>query len=239
MLRFFRNIRRRLRSSGKVKNYLLYAIGEILLVVIGILIALQINNWNGNRQLKTKIDSTLLDIREDLVQDTAALKQCLVIRKQDLEAQKKVIKVLREKQPLTDQVYHDLSRVMLKRTIYLVRDGFDLLKEIGLSNLDDKTLRNSLVKYYGRNQVDIGTEIADDDFEFREAWLPYVREKFKEWDFDKVAIPIDDAEILNDPSLLTSLKMNLNNLNGTIEALETATSSAEKLIQLIDNKSIQ
>ena len=46
MLRFFRQIRQRLLTENRVSKYLLYAIGEILLVVIGILIALQVNNWN-------------------------------------------------------------------------------------------------------------------------------------------------------------------------------------------------
>ena len=56
MIKFFRKIRQKLLSgnppagwAGKFKNYLLYAIGEIVLVVIGILIALQVNTWNQNR----------------------------------------------------------------------------------------------------------------------------------------------------------------------------------------------
>ena len=46
MIKFFRKIRQRLLTENKFSKYLLYAFGEILLVVIGILIALQINNWN-------------------------------------------------------------------------------------------------------------------------------------------------------------------------------------------------
>jgi len=52
MLKFFRNIRQTLINEGKTSRYLKYAIGEILLVVIGILMALQINNWNEQRKLK-------------------------------------------------------------------------------------------------------------------------------------------------------------------------------------------
>lgn len=50
MIKFFRKIRQKLLSEGKTGKYLKYAIGEIVLVVIGILIALQINNWNENRK---------------------------------------------------------------------------------------------------------------------------------------------------------------------------------------------
>ena len=46
MIKFFRKIRQNLLSQGKTGKYFKYAIGEIILVVIGILIALQINNWN-------------------------------------------------------------------------------------------------------------------------------------------------------------------------------------------------
>jgi len=46
MLKFFKRIRKREIHQGRLRNYLLYAAGEIILVVIGILLALQINNWN-------------------------------------------------------------------------------------------------------------------------------------------------------------------------------------------------
>jgi len=52
MIPFFRKIRKKLADDNKPLKYLRYAIGEIVLVVIGILIALQINNWNENRKLK-------------------------------------------------------------------------------------------------------------------------------------------------------------------------------------------
>lgn len=54
MLRFFRQIRQKLIEQDKVRKYLWYALGEIFLVVIGILIALQINNWNQQNQTTTK-----------------------------------------------------------------------------------------------------------------------------------------------------------------------------------------
>jgi len=57
MIKFFRNIRQKLLEQGKTTNYLKYAIGEIVLVVIGILIALQINNWNNNRIDKNRVDA--------------------------------------------------------------------------------------------------------------------------------------------------------------------------------------
>lgn len=70
MIKFFRNIRKTLLTEGKTANYFKYAIGEIFLVVIGILIALQINNWNQNRINKNYELKMLRELVEDLKLDT-------------------------------------------------------------------------------------------------------------------------------------------------------------------------
>lgn len=63
----FKNIRRKLASENKTAAYLRYAMGEILLVVIGILIALQVNNWKEDIQNHKLEKTTLENIRSDLV----------------------------------------------------------------------------------------------------------------------------------------------------------------------------
>lgn len=65
MIKFFRNIRQRLLNEGKVTRYLTYAIGEIVLVVIGILIALQINNWNEQRKQNVERQLLISSILEE------------------------------------------------------------------------------------------------------------------------------------------------------------------------------
>ena len=69
MLRFFRQIRQRLLTDNKFSKYLLYAIGEILLLVIGILIALQINNWNEEKKERQRLNDFLTEIRKNLSDD--------------------------------------------------------------------------------------------------------------------------------------------------------------------------
>ena len=70
MLRFFREIRRQLLGSGQTGRYLRYALGEILLVVVGILIALQIDTWNDDRLDRQRereyLASMLVDLQEDV-----------------------------------------------------------------------------------------------------------------------------------------------------------------------------
>ena len=70
MIKFFRRIRQNLLLEGKTANYFKYAIGEIVLVVIGILIALQINNWNEGRKEFRKSKALLEEFKRDLARDT-------------------------------------------------------------------------------------------------------------------------------------------------------------------------
>ena len=73
MIKFFRKIRQRLVIEDKFSKYLLYAIGEIILVVIGILIALQINNWNEKQKNKQQELIILENILQDLKNDKVGL----------------------------------------------------------------------------------------------------------------------------------------------------------------------
>lgn len=69
MLKIFRKIRKQLLTENKLSRYLLYAIGEIVLVVIGILIALQINNWNQNRIKKQDEIKIYQNIKRQIADD--------------------------------------------------------------------------------------------------------------------------------------------------------------------------
>ena len=69
MIKFFRTIRYDLLEQNKSGKYLKYAFGEIVLVVIGILIALQINTWNEQRKNEVKIVSLFKEVQTDLLKD--------------------------------------------------------------------------------------------------------------------------------------------------------------------------
>lgn len=66
MIKFYRKIRKKLLSEGKTGKYLKYAVGEIILVVIGILIALQINNWNINKQNTKAVSIGLTALHKEI-----------------------------------------------------------------------------------------------------------------------------------------------------------------------------
>lgn len=66
MIGIFRKIRFRLFGENKIRKYFIYAIGEVLITVVGILIAIQINNWNQQRLAEIKINRLLLEIQNNL-----------------------------------------------------------------------------------------------------------------------------------------------------------------------------
>jgi hypothetical protein len=73
MISFFRQIRQKLLSQNRVTRYLIYAFGEIFLVVIGILIALQVNNWNLERNHQIAEKKALLDLKEEFADQAKKL----------------------------------------------------------------------------------------------------------------------------------------------------------------------
>lgn len=80
MLKFFRKIRQNLIGKGDTKRYLFYAIGEIFLVVVGILIALGINNWNEERKQNLELQDYLFKIDHNMEQDIVIAKAHILKR---------------------------------------------------------------------------------------------------------------------------------------------------------------
>ncbi|MGB5243586.1 MAG: DUF6090 family protein, partial [Lutimonas sp.] len=75
MIPIFRKIRKKMADDNRPLKYIRYAIGEIVLVVIGILIALQINNWNESRKNKEKENKYLSNINREIINDSLTLER--------------------------------------------------------------------------------------------------------------------------------------------------------------------
>ena len=91
MIKFFRKIRQDLLSKGKTGKYLKYAIGEIILVVIGILIALSINNWNENNKNSKQESQILLQLKEEYQENLTELDLKISMRKEMLDASTRLL----------------------------------------------------------------------------------------------------------------------------------------------------
>ena len=170
MIKFFRKIRQRLLDEGKLAKYLAYAIGEILLVVIGILIALQINNWNearkSTRQEALYLKRLLSESRENLITFEKNLG--------DLERDVESIETLSD--ALTGSDVADATLITAANdyfgygSIYPIftssKSTFDDLASTGnLKDISNSDLRNQLVKHYALHdqvaeRIRIGNEWA-------------------------------------------------------------------------------
>lgn len=101
MIKFFRKIRQQLISENKLGRYLMYALGEIILVVIGILIALQINNNNEEKKLRKQEIHYLENLKTDLKLNINELDKYIEVRNARIESAEKVLEHF-EGKPLTD-----------------------------------------------------------------------------------------------------------------------------------------
>jgi Family of unknown function (DUF6090) len=91
MINFFRKKRKNLAGDNKAIKYMRYAVGEIVLVVIGILIALQINTWNNNRINRKKEVKYLKAIKQDLLKDIKSTTYNIEFRREKLLGTQKII----------------------------------------------------------------------------------------------------------------------------------------------------
>lgn len=97
MLRFFRSIRRKLLGEGSLRKYLLYAGGEILLVVVGILIAIQINTWQeGVRDRKEEL-TALIDLKAEFESNKADLVDLILFKERMQRAWKDYLSIISDK----------------------------------------------------------------------------------------------------------------------------------------------
>ena len=108
MFKFIRRIRQKLLSENKFSKYLKYALGEIILVVMGILIALQINTWNENRKTYNLSRTHLKNIKKDLVADTMTFRAGIDRYKNSLRLQEDLFDLDKVKSLSTDSLLNNI-----------------------------------------------------------------------------------------------------------------------------------
>lgn len=150
MLKFFRNIRQRLLSESKFSKYLIYAIGEIILVVIGILIALQVNNWNGARKSETAQNQLLLKLVDDLKKDIYFFDRIDSVYQQDL---KEIAYVIDEALSFKNNSLTSPTQMVAGRgsALYLAvtKSTYNEMINTGLLyQVNNSELKNTIISYY-------------------------------------------------------------------------------------------
>ncbi len=155
MLRFFHQIRQRLLTNNKCSKYLLYAIGEILLVVIGILIALQIDNWNQEKKERQLELGILKEVRDNLSDDLSKIESSLVLQNEILRCQTAFIEWLDGEKDYDDGVpyfsnslSYYITRSLLKPRFLANQGTYETLKDLGMNIIQDDSLRIQLTHLY-------------------------------------------------------------------------------------------
>ena len=151
MIKFFRKIRQQLLTENKVSKYLLYAIGEIVLVVIGILIALQINTWNqekANHKLEIKI---LKELRRNLKKDIIEIMSDIGVMDENQISLGVVIKELKNNTNPSDDFYNNVTA--LKRVPHFDpnKSAYEFLHSKGVDIISNDSLREIVSNHYEFN----------------------------------------------------------------------------------------
>lgn len=147
MIKFFQNIRRRLVVENRFSKYMLYAIGEIFLVVIGILIALQINNNNEAHKARTKEVHYLENIKTDLLLNIRHITNFIAIRESQIKSANVILDYYEGKplEDVTDFSYNSLHVYTWKKFYQNNNTFLELTNSGNLALISNDSIKNSLL----------------------------------------------------------------------------------------------
>jgi hypothetical protein len=147
-------------EKNNTSKYLKYAIGEIVLVVFGILIALQINNWNENRVAQQRIDSRLINLTKDIESDIAEINDILQISKDRIIIVKSILQGTNRlgsfgifEEPFFEPTTETYQNPNVKMSMLRTLDGDgpifnELINSGEFYLIKDTLLANKIQKYY-------------------------------------------------------------------------------------------
>ena len=149
MIPFFKKLRKRFADDNKPMKYTRYAIGEIVLVVIGILIALQINNWNENHKLKLFEHKMLKELKVALEMDLSDIEENIFFNSAGLKSQKIIGDWLDSDLPYSDSLCFHFSNATIFSKFLSDKSVFETLKVNGMTIISNDSLRNKISRLYG------------------------------------------------------------------------------------------
>ncbi|WP_297691063.1 DUF6090 family protein [uncultured Eudoraea sp.] len=237
MLKFFRRIRQQLLTQNKLSKYLLYAIGEIILVVIGILIALKINNSNEAFHLKEKELILLSEIQRNLKQDLDVLNGCIVGNKEITSSNEIVKLALETKLPFNDSLKYHFGNTFGNFEFTENTGAWENLKSIGLDLISNDSLRNSLAQLYSSKYVYLeNIEKNTDDVYQWEQLYPQI---LKHIDIDTLWVsgtPKNYEDLSYDREFLEVVKMNIFLRNFTQDLYNDIRKNVTLVLEQVDNQ---
>lgn len=151
MFKFFRKIRKNLISQGKTAKYIKYALGEIVLVMIGILLALQVNNWNEIRKSRQAKSTYIERLINDLKSDSIAFSLNIENMQSKVKNGRYIMSIIDDKQTISDKKEFILSLQRVGRYLIVkVRSNtfLDLQNSGNLKLFNNDSIVDALRDYY-------------------------------------------------------------------------------------------
>jgi hypothetical protein len=219
MIKFFRKIRQNLLSEGKTGKYLKYAVGEIVLVVIGILIALGINNWNEQVKLNKSITDHLEILEQNIIEDQLQLQELkLNITERKLAADSAMLQMM-TLEPIDIQLKKYLIMLYQEFTFSPNTNAIETINQSNEIPFLNSELRTAILDYYSlidrtkeREHIS-NTQIQTKYEPYLNEQYPTIFQKNNKWDFvakyykndPRPTSMIDKDKFLNDKTLETLL----------------------------------
>lgn len=242
MFKFFRQIRYDLMGSGKTRKYLKYAIGEIILVVIGILIALQINDWNTHRINGIKETRILLEIKDNLNEDLLSIENVLnanTLKTKTVDTAFYYMSIM-DGNPILGKEFSYLMPILTNYDLFNpTRVAFDTMVSSGnIDILESETLRKDISRYYSSDLLDgIQDQLKITTQEFLNEAAPkmintVMMKSITNLDFEVQRL--EDVVVYKDPYVISDLFVMKNKIKEHNKALNTVVAKINALIVSID-----
>jgi len=150
MITFFRKIRQSLLKQNKVTRYLIYAGGEIMLVMVGILLALALNEWNSQRKNQAYLSVMLQEIHKDLIADQYFIYSAIEPRQKYAEDGLETMTRSLHTSAMAslDSIENGYFKMKSIYQLTTTSGSYDALKEKGLEIVQNDSLRISLFEFY-------------------------------------------------------------------------------------------
>ncbi len=155
MIKFFRQIRQRLLSENKFSKYLIYAIGEIVLVVIGILIALSINNWNEERKSREQEKKIIAKLIVDLKWNLSEIEHINRFTLSSLKSSQTILNYLETNKPIDDSLKQCFEQIDNNTLFNIANTSYKYIESGGMNVLSNDTLRSRITVMYERHLKNI------------------------------------------------------------------------------------
>lgn len=156
MLKLFRRIRKKLIDKGNLKRYLIYSFGEILLVVVGILLAFQVNNWNEERKAGIKEVQILKGLESNLNNNIESIQQNIDEQNSVIRGIERLISHLQNPNS-NDSLIRYYQDASFLEHIELSSSTYESLKSSGFEVIGNENIKNKIIELF---EIDYSHELA-------------------------------------------------------------------------------